>query len=887
MFSGWGFAIIQRDDSPHMSNHDQANRIHTQTSDLPIAHIEAQDVSLSLPIREYLELNGCAVVQNRNPSIAPTYHIVIGDDEFVKDTIANQSKKSIETFAIILRKKNTHIIFDEHQIHAKIAVVLASTISTREAERIFAYFFTGGKSPYSPEGSLTPIAREPITIPTMHHHAAPNTPKHAGEDHTHRVAHIHDGADVDDTGRIARTINDLFGKSSGGTEENVRHDQKRIHDDPKPPIVSLPVPAVPGRMIVSTTVIIISALLLPIAWYLLAIGLVGLSQAQVFQSLKNGNNTDFAKAASNTSYWALQGQRTLRFMGAAAGSIGAVDLLRNQERMMSVAAGLGEVETRAAGLMDESVTLLPTFFRAENDPGKESLLVAVERMRRNLEDLSNALGLVSAQLEVLGAIHTFPFQFFSGQQLISVAQSYASRAIVQVSHARNLLSLYRVGGGFDGKKTYLITLQNSMELRPTGGFIGSLALVNIENGIMDPPQIQDVYVVDGQLKGHVDPPTPIKELLEQEHWYLRDSNWNPDFTISGEKAAWFYEKETGLKVDGVIAVSTPLLTELLGAIGPIELPDYNDRISKDNFFGKSLFYTKADFFPGSTQKKDFLGSLGTAILGRLTTAKAKEGHAVFQAIGTALSAGDVQFWFPGQKIQGIVQQAGWAGRLAYDSPCQIADHPCLIDRIAVVDANMGVNKVNAYIKRIMKSRVDIDEQGVIDGSVTMTYENTSTNDAAETGGGVYLSYSRTFFPEDTLIVSVTADGQEILMKPVPSSKRIYPYRDADTPLDSQPVVAVALTVPPMTSRTITIRYQMGAPLVFADNSVVFVHVLRKQPGVSNTNVDVAIGYPAGWKAFTDKSIGAEKDNGFLANAKEVRYNTTLDQTKDVTITFTK
>ena len=71
---------------------------------------------------------------------------------------------------------------------------------------------------------------------------------------------------------------------------------------------------------------------------------------------------------------------------------------------------------------------------------------------------------------------------------------------------------------------------------------------------MDPPQIQDVHVVDGQLKGHVDPPTPIKELLEQEHWYLRDSNWNPDFTISGEKAAWFYEKETGLKVDGVIAV---------------------------------------------------------------------------------------------------------------------------------------------------------------------------------------------------------------------------------------------------------------------------------------------------------------------------------------------
>ncbi|MDP1722324.1 MAG: DUF4012 domain-containing protein [Candidatus Gottesmanbacteria bacterium] len=851
-----------------MNNHPSPGRINTQSSDLPIAHIEAQDVTLALPVREYLELNGCAVVVNRNPAIAPTYHIVIGDEDFVKDSVADSPKNHIEIFAIIFLRNKKQYVSDSPHIHVKIACVFSRSLGTREVERIFAYFITGCGGPYYEEGYPPPDEGMKII---------PHDDERQSET-IHVLQHVHPL--VNDT--VANHQERITRAMSEFVEEPLVHPEiRRVLWSP------LPFSAVPPRLAYSVALLLASFFIVPLVWYFSSIGFVGLSQMRAFQALKNGNATGFANAAGSTTFWALQGQRTLRFMSTTAGSVGIVDLFRNQERLLGVAAGLGDVETRAARLMGESATLLPTFFQAESEPGREPLLVAVDRMRTNLDDLSNVLQLVSAQLEVLSAIQTFPLQFISGQQIIPRAQSSLLKAITQVSQARNLLSLYRIGGGFDGKKTYLILLQNSMELRPTGGFIGSLATVSIENGIMELPQIQDVYVVDGQLKGHVDPPTPIKELLEQEHWYLRDSNWNPDFAISGEKAAWFYEKETGIKVDGVIAVSTPVLTELLGATGPIELPDYNDRISKDNFFGKSLFYTQADFFPGSTQKKDFLGSLGSALIGRLTSTKAEEGSSVFLAITNALLAGDIQFWFPAAKPQRIAQQAGWTGKLMGEPSCQIAEHPCVVDRIAIVEANMGVNKVNAYIKRNMKSRVDIDEQGIIDGSVSVTYENSSTNDAVEMGGGVYLSYVRAYMPADAQVVSVTADGQEIPLKPVKTTKRIYPYRDTDTVADTQQVVAVAFTVPPMASRTITIRYQMGTVLSFPNNEGVFVHVLRKQPGVIDTDVDVAIGYPSGWKAKTEKSMSVPKDNGFLANAKEVRYNTTLDQTKEITIHFSK
>ena len=62
--------------------------------------------------------------------------------------------------------------------------------------------------------------------------------------------------------------------------------------------------------------------------------------------------------------------------------------------------------------------------------------------------------------------------------------------------------------------------------------------------------------------------------------------------------------------------------DFLEATGPILLPDYNDQISAENFFGKSFYYTQNNFFPGSTQKSDFLGTLARALVEKLTSDKA-------------------------------------------------------------------------------------------------------------------------------------------------------------------------------------------------------------------------------------------------------------------------
>jgi len=90
------------------------------------------------------------------------------------------------------------------------------------------------------------------------------------------------------------------------------------------------------------------------------------------------------------------------------------------------------------------------------------------------------------------------------------------------------------------------------------------------------------------------------------NWFLRDSNFNPDFAMSASQAASFLKLETGESINGVIGIDVSFLSSLLDATGPVKLPDYQQTLTKDNFYLLTQSQVENNFFPGSTQKKDFL-----------------------------------------------------------------------------------------------------------------------------------------------------------------------------------------------------------------------------------------------------------------------------------------
>src|SRR3989344_4137881 len=90
-------------------------------------------------------------------------------------------------------------------------------------------------------------------------------------------------------------------------------------------------------------------------------------------------------------------------------------------------------------------------------------------------------------------------------------------------------------------RTYLILFQNSLELRPGGGFIGSFGILKIKDGAILHFSVHDTGNFDGRIPSTVEPPYPMRETLRINSWKLRDSNYSPDFHENAKWAETFYQ----------------------------------------------------------------------------------------------------------------------------------------------------------------------------------------------------------------------------------------------------------------------------------------------------------------------------------------------------------
>lgn len=123
--------------------------------------------------------------------------------------------------------------------------------------------------------------------------------------------------------------------------------------------------------------------------------------------------------------------------------------------------------------------------------------------------------------------------------------------------------------GHEHPQLYLVLFQNEGELHPAGGFIGSLAFLQINDGRIDRLEFSDVY----DWVNTYDPsPHPIPELEPYSaFWWLGDAGVSPDFPASAEHAIRLLDEAGGPGVDGVIAVTTETARAVLGELGPIQL----------------------------------------------------------------------------------------------------------------------------------------------------------------------------------------------------------------------------------------------------------------------------------------------------------------------------
>jgi hypothetical protein len=243
--------------------------------------------------------------------------------------------------------------------------------------------------------------------------------------------------------------------------------------------------------------------------------------------------------------------------------------------------------------------------------------------------------------------------------------------------------------GIEEERNYLIIFQNDKELRPTGGFLTAYSVSKIEDGKFEQVSSNDIYNLDAKYKPVIPAPEPIIDYIKgpytiSKNLRLRDMNWSPDFN---ESMNLFTEesKDLGFEdIDGIIAVDTYLLVNILEVLGPIGVPGFGDFSTEitpecdcpqviyelESFadvegpivwdpVSKEIVYKP----PHSDNRKKIIGPLMNSILANALGQPSEKIPALVEAAYKSVEEKHVLFYMFDQDVQKAVESFGLAKKL--------------------------------------------------------------------------------------------------------------------------------------------------------------------------------------------------------------------------------
>ncbi|MFN8442901.1 MAG: DUF4012 domain-containing protein [Caldilineaceae bacterium] len=350
------------------------------------------------------------------------------------------------------------------------------------------------------------------------------------------------------------------------------------------------------------------------------------------------------------------------------------------------------------------------------DIGNQFLVVAEPQLKQStdsttltrlpmlLASASQKLPQLEEQIaDVQAQLATIPEE----QLLSSVAQQVKTlQAGIAIFHAALKLNdqLPKILGN-EERQRYLVLVQNNYELRASGGFITAIGLLTVHEGKVISFEAKDSYdAPDGDGPFPL-APLPMQRYMHIDSLLLRDVNWSPDLPTTAQLAVDLYGQSTGLRVDGVITLDLRGVELFVEALQPLSVPGNTEPITAQNVVAQSKAMwamppTLKDAGQAAKEKwwkqrKDFIPLLATALLNRMQSGGAST-TAIATAFYQAMQERALQIWSREPAIENALADLGWDGSVK---------PPKGEDFLALVDANMGYNKVDAVMERALTYQV--------------------------------------------------------------------------------------------------------------------------------------------------------------------------------------
>lgn len=479
---------------------------------------------------------------------------------------------------------------------------------------------------------------------------------------------------------------------------------------------------------------------------------------------------------------------------------------------------------------------------AESDGAKTAqeridfLVKAIPELVPKADEISQKITLAKEELTNIDP-NRYPVKF-RGQEVrekIKRGLAQVEEVATLVSAAKPLLEVSPYLLGINEERRYLVLFQNDKELRPTGGFITAYSVMKVDKAKFEPVSSNDIYNLDDNYRPTLSVPDPIAKYIKGPYllskgWRLRDMNWSPDFAESME----LFSKEAakaGIKgVDGIIAVDTHLLVNLLNVIGEIGVPGFGNFSTKivPECDCPQVIYELESFAdtegpivwsqtepgkivyapPNYDNRKKIIGPLMNSILANAMGQPKEKLSKLFEAGFKSLIEKHVLFYLFDEKAQKAVEDFSVAGKIEDYSG----------DYLHINDSNLGGRKSNLYVTQEVEQEITAGKDGTIEKTVTITYKNPVKHDGWL--NSVLPNWVRIYVPKGSELLAF--EGVEV---------KEEPYEEF-----GKTVFAGFFQLRPEGIAKVTVKYKL--PFKEKEALVLFI---QKQPGTDSPLYRIRVG----------------------------------------------
>jgi hypothetical protein len=481
----------------------------------------------------------------------------------------------------------------------------------------------------------------------------------------------------------------------------------------------------------------------------------------------------------------------------------------------------------------------------------EFIVQTIESVLPKMDQISEKASLAKAELDKIDPAR-YP-ENFRGKEVRSKlikAIEMADEGTEMLAKSKPLMEVAPYLLGIDAPRTYLLLFQNDKELRPTGGFITAYSIMQVDKGKVHPVSSSDIYNLDNKYKPAVEAPEALRNYLKgpytlSKYYRLRDMNWNPDFKESMD--LFLSEAKTaGIDdIDGIVAVDTQVLVNLLDVLGEIGVPGFGNFSTKidsrcncpnviyelesfadvegpivwsENEPGKIVF-APANY----DNRKKIVGPLMNSVLSNALGQPKNKLPGLFNAGWKSVMEKHVLLYMLDDKAQKGVEKFNLAGRVRSTDG----------DYLQISDANLGGRKSNLYVTQEVQQEVKVNKDN-IEKTLTLTYKNPQAHDGWL--NSVLPNWTRIYVPKGSELISVEGFDD-----------KAAPYEEF-----GKTVFAGGFQLRPEGVKQITVRYKV--PIKFKGQ---YKLMIQKQPGL-----DAPL--------YTIK-VGKNKEELFLKGDKEFKF----------------